>query len=237
MKNIIYDRGNEGGESQMNRFNRMIVIGISVFFVLSAITYIYIENGLPWKYEQMKEQMRTHLEERYKDEFTFDSMQFDWRNRGSYSTTATAQSTGVQFYVAVSTDGNVGDAYSYEHWSHEGEKYFVPIIKQHYKEFKQMNSISLDVRFDQALPPNKSLKEHKAYTWWNINVHIRKELADNDFKTAFNILQAIQQEGFQLEQLTLEYFDVVIEIFKDEIPLITNEKDLAKFVKTYEEVY
>ncbi len=237
MKNIIYDRDNEGGEIQMNWFNRIIVIGISLFFVLSAITYMYIENGLPWKYEQMEEQMHTYLEERYKDEFTFDSVQFDWRNRGSYSTIATAKSTGVQFYVAVSNDGIVEDAYSYEHWSREGETYFVPIIKQHYKEFEQMNSISLDVRFDKALPPNKSLEEHKAYTWWNINVHIRKELTDDDFKTAFNILQAIQQEGFQLEQLTLGYFDVVIQIFEEEIPLITNEKDIAKFVKTYEEVY
>ena len=221
----------------MKWFSRLIIIGISLFFVLSAITYIYIENGLPWKYEQMEEQMRTYLEERYKDEFVFDSVQFDWRNRGSYSTMATAQSTGVQFYVAVSTDGTVEDAYSYEYWSREGEKYFVPIIKQHYKAFERLNSISLDVRFNQALPPNKSLKEHKAYTWWSINVHIRKELADDGFKTAFNMLQAIQQESFQLEQLKLEYFDVVIEIFKDEIPLITNEKDLAKFVKTYEEVY
>ena len=104
--------------------------------------------------------MRTYLEERYKDEFTFDSMQFDWRNRGSYSTFATAKSTGVQFYVAVSNDGIVEDDYSYEHWSREGERYFVPIIKQHYKEFD--DSISLDVRFDKALPPNKSLKEHKS---------------------------------------------------------------------------
>ena len=47
-------------------------------------------------------------------------------------------------------------------------------------------------------------------------------------KRAFNIIQAIQQEGFQLEQLTLEYFDVVIEILKEEIPLITNEKAHSK---------
>ncbi|MGM9943438.1 MAG: hypothetical protein ACI33M_00765 [Lysinibacillus sp.] len=221
----------------MKWFSRIIVIGISLCFILSAITYMYLENGLPWKYEQMEEQMRTYLEQRYKDEFAFDSVQFDWRNRGSYSTMATAQSTGVQFYVAVSNDGKVEDAYSYEHWSHEWEKYFVPIIKQHYKEFQQMNSISLDVRFDQALPPNKSLEEHKVYTWWNVNVHILKELTDDDFKTAFNILQAIQQEGLQLEQLTLAYFDVVIQILEQEIPLITNAKDIAKFVKTYEEVY
>lgn len=220
----------------MNWFNRMIVIGISVFFVLSAITYIYIENGLSWKYEQMEAQMRTYLEERYKDEFTFDSMQFDWRNRGSYSTFATAKSTGMEFYVAVSGDGIVEDAYSSEHWSHEGETYFVPIIKQHYKEFQPMNSISIDVRFDQTLPPNKSLEEHKAYMWWNIDVHIPKELTDDDFKTAFNILQVMQQEGFQLEQLTLRYYGVMIQIFEEEIPLITNEKDLAKFVETYEEV-
>lgn len=221
----------------MKLFSRLIIIGISLFFVLSAITYIYIENGLPWKYEQIEEQMRTNLEERYKDEFVFDSLQFDWRNRGSYSTMATAKSTGIEFYVAVSNDGTVEDAYSYEHWSHEGETYFVPIIKEHYKDFKQLNSISISVRFDQALPPNKSLEEHKAYTWWNINVHIPKELTENDFKTAFNILQAIQQEGFQLEQLKLGYYDVVIQIFEEEIPLITNEKDIAKFVKTYEEVY
>lgn len=198
---------------------------------------MYIKNGLPWKYEQMEEQIRTNLEERYKDEFVFDSLQFDWRNRGSYSTMATAKSTGIEFYVAVSNDGTVEDAYSYEHWSHEGETYFVPIIKEHYKDFKQLNSISISVRFDQALPPNKSLEEHKAYTWWNINVHIPKELTENDFKTAFNILQAFQQEGFQLEQLKLGYYDVVIQIFEEEIPLITNEKDIAKFVKTYEEVY
>lgn len=221
----------------MKLFSRLIIIGISLFFVLSAITYIYIENGLPWKYEQIEEQMRTNLEERYKDEFVFDSLQFDWRNRGSYSTMATAKSTGIEFYVAVSNDGTVEDAYSYEHWSHEGETYFVPIIKEHYKDFKQLNSISISVRFDQALPPNKSLEEHKAYTWWNINVHIPKELTENDFKTAFNILQAFQQEGFQLEQLKLGYYDVVIQIFEEEIPLITNEKDIAKFVKTYEEVY
>jgi len=51
------------------------------------------------------------------------------------------------------------------------------------------------------------------------------------------LLQAIQQEGFQLEQLTLGYYDVVIQIFGEEIPLITNAKDIVKFVKTYEEVY
>ena len=220
----------------MNWFNRIIIILISLFFILSAITYMYIENGLPWKYEQMEEQMHTYLEERYKDEFTFDSVQFDWRNRGSYFTFATAKSTGVQFYVAVSNDGVVED-YSYEHWSREGETYFVPIIKQYYKEFERLNSISLDIRFDKALPPNKSLEEHKAYTWWNINVHIPKELTDDDLKTSFNLLQAIQQEGFQLEQLTLGYYDVVIQIFGEEIPLITNAKDIAKFVKTYEEVY
>lgn len=221
----------------MKLFSRLIIIGISLFFILSAIIYMYIKNGLPWKYEQMEEQIRTNLEERYKDEFVFDSLQFDWRNRGSYSTMATAKSTGIEFYVAVSNDGTVEDAYSYEHWSHEGETYFVPIIKEHYKDFKQLNSISISVRFDQALPPNKSLEEHKAYTWWNINVHIPKELTENDFKTAFNILQAFQQEGFQLEQLKLGYYDVVIQIFEEEIPLITNEKDIAKFVKTYEEVY
>ena len=220
----------------MNWFNRMTVIGISLFFVLSAITYMYIENGLPWKYEQMEEHMRTYLEERYKDEFTFESMQFDWRNRGSYSTLATAKSTGVRFYVAVPNDGAVEDAYSYEHWSHEGETYFVPIINQYYKEFERLNSISIDVRFNHALPPNKSLEEHKVYTWWNIDVHIPKELTDDDPKIAFNILPIIQQQGFQLEQLTLRYYNVMIQIFEEEIPLIKNEKDLAKFVKTYEEV-
>ena len=55
-------------------------------------------------------------------------------------------------------------------------------------------------------------------------MHIQKELTDDDFKTAFNILQAIQQEGFQLEQLTLAYFDVVIQILEEEITLITNGK-------------
>ena len=68
-------------------------------------------------------------------------------------------------------------------------------------------------------------------------MHIRKELTDDDLKTSFNLLQAIQQEGFQLEQLTLGYYDVVIQIFGEEIPLITNAKDIVKFVKTYEEVY
>ena len=221
----------------MKWFSRLMIIGISLFFVLSAITYLYIKNGLPWKYGQMEEQMRTYLEQQYKDEFVFDSMQFDWRNRGSYSTMATAKSTGVKFYVAVSNDGVVEDAYSYEHWSREGEIYFVPIIEQHYKEYKRLNSISISVRFDQALPPNKSLEQHKAYTWWNINAHIPKELTDDDFKTVFNILQAIHQEGFQLEQLTLGYFDVVIQIVEEEIRLITNEKDIAKFVKTYDTIY
>ena len=221
----------------MKWFSRVIIIGISLFFILSAIIYMYLENGLPWKYEQMEEQMNTYLEERYKDEFVFDSMQFDWRNRGSYSTTATAKSTGVQFYVAVSNDGKIEDAYGYEYWSVKGREYIEPIIKRYYEEFEQLNGISISVRFDKALPLNKSLEEHKLYTWWNINVHIQKELTDEDFKTAFNILQAIQQEGLQLEQLTLAYFDVVIQIFKEEIPLITNAKDIAKFVKTYEEVY
>ena len=214
-----------------------MIIGISLFFILSAITYLYIKNGLPWKYGQMEEQMRTYLEQQYKDEFVFDSMQFDWRNRGSYSTMATAKSTGVAFYVAVSNDGVVKEAYSYEHWSREGETYFVPIINQHYKEFKRLHSISISVRFDQALPPNKSLEQHKVYTWWNINMHIPKELTDDDFKAVFNILQAIQQEGFQLEQLTLGYFDAVIQIFEEEIRLITNEQDIAKFVKTYDTIY
>ena len=214
-----------------------MIIGISLFFILSAITYLYIKNGLPWKYGQMEEQMRTYLEQQYKDEFVFESMQFDWRNRGSYSTLATAKSTGVAFYVAVSNDGVVKEAYSYEHWSREGETYFVPIINQHYKEFKRLHSISISVRFDQALPPNKSLEEHKVYTWWNINMHIPKELTDDDFKAVFNILQAIQQEGFQLEQLTLGYFDAVIQIFEEEIRLITNEQDIAKFVKTYDTIY
>ena len=221
----------------MNACSRIIVIGISLFFMLSAVAYMYIENGLPWKYKKMEQQMRTYLEERYKDEFAFDVMQFDWRNKGSYYTTATAKSTGVQFYVAVLNAGVEEDAYSDEHWSREGERYFVPITKQHYKEFERLNSISLNVRFDQALPPNKQLEEHKGYTWWNIDMHIRKELTDDDFKTAFSILQAIQQEGFQLEQLTLRYYDVVIQIFEEEIPLIKNAKDITKFVKTYEEVY
>ena len=221
----------------MKWFSRLMIIGISLFFILSAITYLYIKNGLPWKYGQMEEQMRTYLEQQYKDEFVFDSMQFDWRNRGSYSTMATAKSTGVAFYVAVSNDGVVKEAYSYEHWSREGETYFVPIINQHYKEFKRLHSISISVRFDQALPPNKSLEQHKVYTWWNINMHIPKELTDDDFKAVFNILQAIQQEGFQLEQLTLGYFDAVIQIFEEEIRLITNEQDIAKFVKTYDTIY
>ncbi|MFF5994708.1 hypothetical protein AAGS61_08090 [Lysinibacillus sp. KU-BSD001] len=218
----------------MNWFSRIVVIGISLFFTLSIVGYMYLAYGLPWKHNEMKQHMDHYLEERYKDEFELGSIRFDWLHGGSYFTTATAKTTGVSFYVETSTDGTTEDMYSDEYWTHHGDQLIWPIIKRYYTVFE---GVSIGLRFDEVLPVNLPLEEHKAYTWWDVNVHIAQALEDHDIEKAFFILQALQQDGFKVEQFYMGFYDVAIQVFEEQIPLITDKNELAKFVKTYEDVY
>ncbi|WP_431030212.1 hypothetical protein [Lysinibacillus sp. LZ02] len=218
----------------MHLFSRIVVIGISLFFIVSVVGYIYLAYGLPWKHNEMRQYMNHYLEERYKDEFELGSIRFDRLDGGKYFTTATAKSTDVSFYVETSSGGTVEDMYGYEYWTHQGDQLIWPIIKRYYTVF---DGLSIGLRFDETLPVNLPLEEHKAYTWWDINVHIAQDLTDDDIEKAFSILQALQQDGFKLEQFYVGFYDVAIQVFEEHIPLIKDKKELAKFVKTHEDVY
>ena len=218
-------------------FTRLVIAGVCSFFILSAVIYYYMENGLPWKREPAKEEFLTFLEDKYKEDFTLGSLYFDFMNGGRFSAEATSEQTGTTFYVGFE-ENHIADGYAYEYWMHEADRFIEPIIDEFYPT---SHSYHFGPTFLEPLPEDVSLQQAGDLLRWSISFHVNKEItAANELQEidrAFATLQALQSENIVIEYYFIGYLNRAIQVKDFELMGVTSAEELATFLKTYEEVY
>ena len=195
----------------------LILVGIVSFFI------IYFQYGLPWKHSQMKKEMTHYLEERYLDDFTLEKIRFDFIHGKNYFSYATAASTGVNFYVERSGDGDFDDGYGNEHWSSFGNHLIKPYLPK-------SSNISATVSFDQPLPKNSNVLQYKQHTCWTIHIDfpygLTESNADMELNDLLVTIQKMDNDHICFEYILVAYMGDYVELQKEDFQQIQKKNML-----------
>ena len=187
--------------------------------------------GLFWKYDDKRVLMEDYLEEKYKDEFLLDDIEFGWSNGGSYFTYAEATSTKAHFYIEVSNDGTFEDYYVLEYWSYEGLEMIEPIVST---IFDQYFSVSYDLSFQKKIAHFKELKGNLDFIKWKLDIVFLHQLCDEnqskELEKALQLIEALRNNRFVIDQLDIAYICATISINDEDLSQIHHPEDLKDYI-------
>lgn len=209
----------------MKWFIRIFIGGGLIIFGGGSLMMLLLEFGLPWQYAEKQRVIASYLEEKYHDDFTFDGMRFDFLHGRNYYTYATAESTGESFYVEVSPEGIVDDAYAYEYWNVVIRELFEPIVQP----VLTYSALHGDVFLTRKMDVNTFDASAASFA---LHVEMGVFLAEQppaQVAQWYAALEAIRAAELSLEQLTIVYYDAQIMLTEEQLQSIQSAEQLRDY--------
>lgn len=210
----------------MKWFIRIFISFGLIFFGGLSVLALYAEFGLPWKYNEKQRIMETYLKEKYKDSFTFEQVRFDLLHGRNYYAYATAQATGVSFYVEVSPENVVEDSYAYSYWNSEIKALFQPILQATLQEYEHLEG---DVFLKQPMDVQTFNSDEATFDLFVTMGTPLADKKDEQIMRWFLAIEAIRAANFKLTQLTISYYDIEVSLNKAQLQQVHTAAQLEAF--------
>ena len=213
----------------MHKFAKIFVWLGLLFFGSISLFALYNEYGFPWKHGEKREVMEQFLEEKYQDEFTFDALRFDLMHGRNYYTYATAKSTNVSFYIEVSPDNTVEEAYAYEYWNAQISDIFYPLLKPTLKQFE---SISGQVFLNAPATISTNPKENATFLLSLVmGMELTEENREEQVARWMITIDKLREEDYSLEAIEINYYNDTIYLDRERLRGISTIENLSPYFK------
>ncbi len=206
-------------------------IGFVIFIVILFVYSIF--NGTPWGKESMRKESLRYLQDKYGDEMTIESVEYDFDNSSYfkyryYTVAHLKKNPQIQFRISKYNEGVV-DNYYISYWRNEVENE----IKQ---QFPQISSVSFHLRSDlfqsqikddSVIPPSyhdlkKEIKETdmpELRLWVNVNDDKQEQIMN----TIFEIVSYLKEKDYRLSVIR-----IALENYPDQQAYYLSEEDLKE---------